>query len=274
MVDRRRVSELFAGAVGGPLVVGVLTPQRNAMTLAAKDVRSSLSGVYRQVYAAGVLQAFRGGSRPACMAVPQFMAVGPVYLWTEQRLHSTAGALFASALVESLFCYGAERRNAQVQYNATQTAASNRIEFQPLHRLVGPGFVPHVGRNAVALMGIRLWSPYSQDVVYCAPGMQAMPEEARLVASDLLASLVSAMMSMPLAHLFSWAACTPELTGMSYLARAEASCRWLTGTYKKQGAQLLARDLVIRVNYSAFLFTGYRLVERNFVRWGTGTEST
>eukprot|EP00439_Symbiodinium_sp_Y106_P072818 s78_g13.t1 len=58
-------AELLSGVVGGPLVVGLLTPQRNAMTLAAKDVHSSFFGLYRQVFQAGLLKAFRGGNESA-----------------------------------------------------------------------------------------------------------------------------------------------------------------------------------------------------------------
>jgi len=272
MAKMRRSSEMLTGAVGGPIVVGFLTPQRNAMTLAAKDSQSSFVGVFRKVFASGLLQGFRGGSRPTLAAVPQFTAIGPVYLVAEEKLGSTSAALFSAALAESLFTYSAQRRNAQIQYNATRTAASEMLALHSVHRLVGPGFVPHVGRNAFAMMGIRLWSPHSYEFICSVPGAKALPEESRVVASDLASSVVAATISMPMNHMFSWAACTPELGNMSYLARAKASCQWVVGNYKEQGVRLLARDLALRINYTAFLFTGYRFVERNLIRWSSGAE--
>jgi hypothetical protein len=174
--------------------------------------------------------------------------------------------MLMASTVESLCTYSAQRRNAQIQFNATRTCASERIATQPLHSsVVGAGFIPHVGRNLVAMMGIRLFSPYSHEVVCQVLGTGFLSENGRLVASDLASSIVAATLSMPLNHMFSWAACSPELDKMGYLERAVASTRWLIGTYREQGMRLLARDLVIRINYTAFLFTGYRFVERSLV---------
>merc|ERR1719401_796307 len=63
--------EYLSGIIGGPLSVGLLTPQRNAMTLAAKDRHSTYFGLYRRV--------FEGGSRPAVAAAWQFTAICPMY---------------------------------------------------------------------------------------------------------------------------------------------------------------------------------------------------
>jgi len=253
---------MLSGAVGGPLVVGGLTPQRNAMTLAAKDTASSYFGLYRQVFALGFSAGFRGGSRPMLAAVPQFTAIGPVYLVVERRSGSPAAAMFMAAVAESICTFAAQRRNAQIQYNATRACASEHLAYQPLHRVVGPGFLPHVGRNMLAMMGIRLFSPHSLEVVRRVPGTESLSEESRLMAADLASSTVAATLSMPFNHVFSWCACTPELESRSWAGRARASAEFLVGTYKAQGAKLLARDLAVRISYTGLLFTAYRAVER------------
>merc|ERR1719210_2058528 len=133
VVSRMDVS-LLSGAVGGPLVVGGLTPQRNAMTLAAKNISSSYLGLYRQVFARGFSQGFAGGSRPMLAAVPQFTAIGPVYLIAERQTGSAALSMLMASVAESLCTYAAQRRNAQIQYNATRACASQHLAYQPLHR--------------------------------------------------------------------------------------------------------------------------------------------
>lgn len=253
---------MLAGALGGSLVVGVLTPQRNAMTLAATDTTSSFIGLYRQVFRQGILRSFRGGSRPTVTAIPQFTAIGPVFLCVEKRWGSPAAAMLVGSVTQSLCSYSAHRRNAQIQYNATKNCASEMLALQPLYKLVGPGFVSHVGRNVFAVMGIRLFSPHSYEVVRRLPGADRIGEDGRLVAADLASSVVSATLSMPFNHIWSWSVCHPELEGMSYWGRAQASARWIVNTYRQQGMKLLARDLAIRINYTAFVFTGYRFVER------------
>jgi len=261
LLSRLEVS-MLSGAVGGPLVVGALTPQRNAMTLAAKDTASTYLGLYRQVFARGFSAGFCGGSRPMLAAVPQFTAIGPVYLVVERRSGSPAAAMFMASVAESVCTFAAQRRNAQIQYNATRACASEHLAYQPLHRLAGPGFVPHVGRNMLAMMGIRLFSPHSFELVRRVPGAERLGEEGLLVAADLASSTVAATLSMPFNHVFSWSACTPELEKRSWAGRAWASAEFLVGTYRSQGAKLLARDLAVRISYTGLLFTGYRAVER------------
>jgi len=256
--------DVLSGAIGGPLVVGTLTPQRNAMTLAAKDSTSSFAGVYRQVFASGFLKGWRGGSIPCLAAVPQFTAIGPVYLLAEKRIGNPVVSMFMASLFESLFTFSAHRRNAQIQYNAT-VPVSQHVPCQSIYRLMGAGFVPHVFRNCFAQMGIRLFSPHSYEVVCRLPGISTLSEGKRLVASDFACSVLAATLSLPFNHAFSWAACTPELEQMSYARRGMAMVQWLIGTYREQGVKLLARDVGIRINYTAFLFTGYRLVERTLV---------
>mmetsp|Transcript_89787 Transcript_89787/g.187637 ORF Transcript_89787/g.187637 Transcript_89787/m.187637 type:complete len:296 (+) Transcript_89787:188-1075(+) len=263
-------ADLLSGAVGGPLVVGTLTPQRNGMTLAAKDVSSSFFGIYKQVFSAGFFAGWRGGSIPVIAAVPQFTAIGPVYLMCEQQIGSPTVSMFGASVVESTFTFSAQRRNAQIQYNATVPAAQ-RVPQHSVYRLLGAGYVPHVFRNMFAQMGIRLFSPHSYEVVSTLPGIRSLNERSKLFASDLASSVVAATLSMPFNHMFSWASCTPELDKMSYWRRATAMSGWLINNYREQGMRLLGRDLLIRINYTAYLFTGYRFVERLMVDFSQGS---
>mmetsp|Transcript_71858 Transcript_71858/g.150119 ORF Transcript_71858/g.150119 Transcript_71858/m.150119 type:complete len:295 (-) Transcript_71858:46-930(-) len=265
----QRNADMLSGAVGGPLVVGTLTPQRNAMTLAAKDVQSSFFGIYRQVFARGFTGAWRGGSITCVAAMPQFTAIGPVYLWCDNKFNSPAVAMLGAAAFESVFTFSAQRRNAQIQYNAT-VPASQQVPHHSVYRVAGAGFVPHVLRNSFAQMGIRLFAPYSYQVVSVLPGVRSMNERSKLLVSDLTSSVVASTLSMPFNHVFSWAACTPELDKMSYLQRATAMSSWLVNNYRQQGIRLLGRDLAVRISYTAALYTGYRSVERFMVDLSKG----
>jgi hypothetical protein len=262
---RGKLGSALSGAVGGPIVVGLLTPQRNAMTLAAKETGLSYFGLYGQVFKDGFSGGFRGGSRPVLAAMPQFTAIGPVYLLAERTTGSSGISMVCASIVESLFTFSAQSRNAQIQYNATRTLEADKLQLHPANRLAGAGFTCHVGRNLFAMMGIRVFSPHSLEVVQHIPGTGLLGEEGTLVASDLVSSIISATLSMPFNHIFSWSACTPALDSMSYAQRAQESASWIVNNYKEQGIRLLARDLAIRISYTGLLFTGYRFVERKMV---------
>lgn len=249
-------------------MVGVLTPQRNVMTLAAKDTRNGAVGLYRQVFAQGLLSGWKGGSRPTLAAAPQFTAIGPLYLYAETITGSSVAAVTIAAMAESLMSWSAQQRNAQVQFNATRSFAADHIPLTPSSRLIGPGFLPHVARNWIAMTGIRLFSPYSYEVVAQSPGSALLGEESRLISADFLASVPAAVLSMPFNHVFSWASCTPEYGQLSWADRGQAAAKFLFSTYQQQGMRLLMRDLGVRITYTSFLFTGYRWVERGMLRWG------
>ena len=254
-------AELLAGLVGGPMVVGFLTPQRNAMTLAAKDVHSTFFGLYRQVLQDGFLKAFRGGSRPTLAAMPQFSMIGPLYLQVYKLTDSRAAAVLAASIGESALTFAPQRRNAQIQYNAVRPAQQH-LAITPMRQLSGPGFGFHVWRNATAMMGIRLFSQYTERVVMHIPTMERNPE-TRQILSDFSASMVSSLLSMPFNQVFSWACCSPELMGMTHRQRLQAYMAFLIGSYCGPGRlSLLGRDLMVRISYTSFLFTGYHIVER------------
>jgi len=194
--------------------------------------------------------------------VPQFSAIGPVYLAAEHCTGSVAAAIVAAATVESSFAFSAERANAVAQYNAVHSK-SQQIQMPSSRALVGPGFLAHIGRNAIAMVGIRAIAPHAQvRVRHTAP---QLGEEQVQVVADLASSVVAACLSMPLNHVFSWSVCTPELAKMSALERLKASGNFLVNTYKEQGTRLLTRDLCVRISYTGLLFTCYRAMERRVV---------
>mmetsp|Transcript_96774 Transcript_96774/g.273452 ORF Transcript_96774/g.273452 Transcript_96774/m.273452 type:complete len:293 (+) Transcript_96774:209-1087(+) len=270
MFDEGR--SLLAGAVGGPCAVFVLTPQRNAMTLSAKQYGMSFFGLYRQVFSEGLLKGFRGGYRPTVMSVPQFTAIGPMYLAMEKRTGCVPLSMLFASAVESLLTYSAQKRNAQIQYNAVikqmGTSGGKRateLRLTPMYNVVGPGFTFHVMRNVFAMLGIRLLSPHSRQIVERIPGSTAIPAEALDLSADFVSSIAAAALSMPFNHVFSWTACSPEIEQLSYVQRARASAAFLVTNYTERGVRLLGRDLAVRISYTGFLFTIYRCIERQLV---------
>lgn len=235
------------------------------MTLSAKDTASSFSGIYRQVFSRGFVGGYRGGSGPTMASMPQFTAIGPVYLAAERALGNPMLAPIAvvvASTMESLFSFSVQRKNAAIQFNAVRPK-TQQIVIPSSKRLVAPGFVAHVGRNALAMTGIRVFSPHLHSVVEGnAPFLGA---EGVQIVSDLTSSIVAATLSMPCNHIFSWAACTPELEQMSPVDRGRAQLRYITRNYTEYGVGLLFRDLRVRICYTGFLFTLYHIVERRMI---------
>jgi len=250
---------VLGSALAGSLCVGVLTPQRNAMTIAAKDTTSTYLGLYQKVFNRGLLGGFRGGFWPVIMAMPQFAAIGPVYHAAKDATSSALFATSTAAFAESLFTYAAQSRNAQIQYNATRSAGQH-IPVMGLSWPFGPGFGFHVVRNVFAMMGIRIFSPYSLEAVKCLP--LGLPREVQFILADLTSSVTAASLSMPFNHIFSWVVCTPELKKLSMQGRLRACFSFLYTNYSEQGARLLIRDMATRWSYTACLFTLYHALER------------
>lgn len=259
--------EAFSGAIGGPTVVGVLTPLRNASTLAAKNIEASYAGLYRKVFEQGLFKGWRGCGKPMVAGVPQFTACGPVYHMCNQATGSSTASVMGAATIESLFTFGSHRRNAQIQFNATRSAAE-QIQYHSLRELAGAGFMAHVTRNVFAMSGIRILSPLFGDRLGALPGMDQLSNRGRLFTVDLILSGLAASLSMPFNHIFSWSSCTPELDKMPYRERFTASMRFMFTTYQQQGAKLFARDLAVRVTYASLLFSGYNAIEREVYSFG------
>eukprot|EP00439_Symbiodinium_sp_Y106_P066233 s78_g10.t1 len=233
---------------------------KTALVALSQDVLSSAAAL-RAARADAEARGIRDVFMPTFAAMPQFSMIGPVYLQVYKMTDSRAVAVLAASLGESLLTFAPQRGNAQIQYNAVRPAHEH-IELTPLTRISGPGFSFHVWRNAMAMMGIRLFSPYTEKVVRHIPHINSYPE-SKAILSDFSASIMSSMLSMPFNHVFSWACCSPELARMSQLERLQAYATFLIGNYSAPGRlSLLGRDLMVRISYTGFLFTGYHVVER------------
>merc|ERR1711865_729182 len=69
-------SVVVAGLGGLPAVILLVTPLRNALTLATNNPTYSTMQCYRQVFRSAP---FRGGSSMAYAAIPASIALGPAY---------------------------------------------------------------------------------------------------------------------------------------------------------------------------------------------------
>ena len=70
---------LAAGGVGGPCVMLLVTPLRNALTIAATNNVATTNEIYKQVFKNGIRGGWTGGLYPMIPAVPQFCVIGPMF---------------------------------------------------------------------------------------------------------------------------------------------------------------------------------------------------
>merc|ERR1711920_1120700 len=106
------------GAVGGPLVMYLVTPLRNALTIGAVDSSKSALTIYKEVFAGGFLKGFAGGQYMAVAGIPGFLVLGPTFrVYKDMCGGSNAAAVALTSISESVIFYGAETRNAQVAFN-------------------------------------------------------------------------------------------------------------------------------------------------------------
>ena len=149
---------IAAGALGGPFVVYLVTPLRNALTLGALDKAASVTSLYGQVFRHGIGEAFAGGMPMARAAVPGFLVLGPAFhMYKDSLGGSNVAAVGLTAVSESLIFYGAESNNAQVAYNQKNKTTPITKLHNPLNP-IGGGFGLHVTRNVLAMSGLRVFS--------------------------------------------------------------------------------------------------------------------
>ena len=112
---------LAAGGVGGPCVMLLVTPLRNALTIAAANNVATTSEIYKQVFKNGIRGGWTGGLYPMIPAVPQFCVIGPMFhVFKDLFGGSTSMGLLATATTETLISFGAETRNAQMASGVTK----------------------------------------------------------------------------------------------------------------------------------------------------------
>lgn len=269
-------SLVVSGTFGGPFVVYILTPMRNALTLASQDRISSVLQIYKRCFQGGVLKGWTGGLYPSIPAVPQFVTLGPLY-HIYSGLVGPYVALLATGVTESAFTFGAHSRNAQMAHNASVEPSRRVTKFSNSFTLFGPGFVPHIGRNVVAMSGIRIFaSPINYELDRLFPTASV---KSKRTASDFIGSMFSGVLSTPFNQMFNFLATTPNAHLMTARERMHFLGEFLKGQYfirntngKLRPSRIMMRDIALRSVYSMGLFGIYATIERNLVdAWSTGS---
>ncbi len=262
-------SLVVSGTFGGPFVVYVLTPMRNALTLASQDRVSSVLQIYKRCFEGGVFRGWTGGVYPSIPAVPQFVTLGPLY-HIYSGLLGPYMALFAAGVTESAFTFGAHSRNAQMAYNASVEPANRFTKLSPSWTVLGPGFIPHVWRNVVAMSGIRIFaSPIQLELDRVFPSASV---KSKRTASDFIGSMFSGILSTPFNQMFNYLATTRNAHEMTVRERMHFLNQFLKSQYfirNKEGklrpSRIMMRDIALRSLYSMGLFGIYATIERNLV---------
>jgi len=269
---------VLAGAFGGPFCIFLLTPLRNAITLASQDAESSARQLYAATFQGGFARGWTGGLAVVLPSCPQFCIMGPLFHFLKDALNSTVLAVLLSAMAETTISYGSQTLNAQLAYNLEQFNAGTGIQVPLWNPLVpyGPGTAAHVARNVVALSGIRIFSGPCQvglELVVRLGGLKELPTGVRHFLGDFIASLSAAVLSAPLNQLYNFAV-TSEAYMMGCLStRVSALTTFLLHNYllfdlegKVAGlSATLFRDLIMRCAYVATLYTLFSAIERVLV---------
>lgn len=257
---------VLAGGAGGPLVMFLVTPFRNGLTLGATNPTSGALELYGHVFSKGFFRAWTGGSYSAIVAAPQYLCMGPVFHACASQMGDPAGVLGASC-AESALVYGAETRNAQLAKNLRSPGTITSVH--PFWMPWGPGIGIHVLRNTIAAAGMRLFSKPCIAAVENATG-----ECNALTAfvGSLSGNVCAACLSAPVHQLYGFIITTPEL---STLPASEARGRMVqflkdqylvtsTSGRPRLGATV-PRDFFMRSMYVALANTLYVAIERGLV---------
>lgn len=265
---------MIAGAFGGPFVVFVLTPLRNALTLASQDRVSSTHQIYKKCFNGGFLRGWTGGIYPAVPAVPQFVTLGPLY-HVYSGLVGPYAALWLTAGTESAFTFGAHSRNAQMAFNESVPPHKRLTRISSTFTFWGPGILPHICRNCVGMTGIRVFSkPVRRELDAAFPNAS---DKVKRTASDFIGSLISGILSTPFNQMFNFFA-TSNAHHLSRLERIQMAKDFLKGQYfvrTESGglrpSKIMMRDIALRSIYSMGLFGIYATFERSLVDYWYAT---
>eukprot|EP00403_Amphidinium_massartii_P011084 CAMPEP_0178419780 /NCGR_PEP_ID=MMETSP0689_2-20121128/25788_1 /TAXON_ID=160604 /ORGANISM="Amphidinium massartii, Strain CS-259" /LENGTH=324 /DNA_ID=CAMNT_0020041231 /DNA_START=143 /DNA_END=1114 /DNA_ORIENTATION=+ len=271
-------SLLLAGALGGPFVIASLTPLRNAMSIGAKDANASASALYGRVFgysastpnlgmASRIRMAYTGAHVSAMPACPQFVAIGPTFHLFD-AVFPRPVALFGASFIETLITYGSQSRNAQLAFNAQCEKARGGliVPLSSAWRPWGPGAAFFQARNFVGMSGIRLLSPPLQSALEpMIPNLGT-----RQLASDMLASAATCVVSMPLNLAWTYVVTTPELEHAPAWKRGAAAMDFMRRQFITECGSGLSkvalRDFSLRCAYVASVFTMFRSIERMAVK--------
>ena len=257
-----------AGALGGPSVVFVLTPLRNALTLASQDRTSSIRGIYSKVFARGLQGGWVGGKWPAIPACPQFIVLGPLYHFYSSILGPYA-ALPITGITETMITFGANARNSEIAYKSHSGMAISGLT--PVWRFWGPGSIAHACRNTIAMSGMRIFSPLLTEF------FGGNPTKTQKIAADFSASMFTGALSMPFNQLFNFYATSPQSHSLTSSQRFALGVQFLRNQYLKTNesgslrlSHVMFRDIVLRSVYASCLFGIYVTIEREVVsQWSS-----
>jgi len=300
---------ICAGALGGPTVMLVVTPMRNALTLGTLNQSLGVVGIYQQVFQGGFRSGFAGGISPAIAAVPGFLVLGPVFHVFKDLAQSSSAAVCLTAVCESLIFFGPETRNAQMAYNnslvPTAAAASSsgsgsgsavkpttpakqpqQMKLTNLQHPLKPwtggiSLGVHVTRNILAMSGLRVFSePCQKGMAQLWPSLKDSPTNLN-IAGDLVANVVVSAFSAPLHQVYGWSVTLRAAAALDPAASKESFVVGAIKFLKKQYltpsgsiSSVAGRDIVLRVALNATIFTMYGFIERSLVQnWSsiTGT---
>jgi len=264
---------ILAGALGGPFCIFVLTPLRNALTLASQDAESYAWELYKSVFAGGFASGWTGGTTVVLPSCPQFIVMGPLYHFLKAFTGSAVPAVLLSALAETCISYGSQTVNAQMAFNTEQRLAGADYEvplwnpFIPL----GPGSFVHILRNIVSLSGLRIFSGPCQAGIRKLAGSR-LTEGMLQFFGDFTASMGAAVCSAPLNQLYNFSVTSMAFMAAGMFERADLSLSFLFTQYSLRDldghvvglSPTLGRDLVMRCAYVATLYAMFGAIERIF----------
>jgi len=268
---------LLAGALGGPFCIFILTPLRNALTLASQDTQSSVIGLYKATFSDGFASGWTGGMVPVVPSSPQFCVMGPVFYVLKGAFNSAVLAVLLCAVIETGITYGSQTLNAQLAFN--QAGVGEPVPLLNPLMPFGPGCAAHIIRNILAMSGIRIFSGPCQAALSHlarACGVKNLPIGVQQFVGDFVASVGSAVLSAPLNQLYNFAVTSETYMNGNAADRMSESLNFLSESYLEHsptGAVIgftptLGRDLVLRSAYVASLYSLYGLIERFAVAVG------
>jgi len=258
---------IAAGAFGGPFVMYLVTPFRNAMTYAVQDATLSFSGVFRQVFARGMAGGWAGGLYPAIAACPQYLCLGPAY-HMYASFSGPVGGIVLAGITETAVLYGAETKNAHVATIAKSPGKIPEARIQSPFNPWGPGIMINLARNIFAMSGMRVINePIANAISKLSGGSKSA---LVTVASDLTANCCAAGITMPMHMLYQYVATAgPELWEKPQAEQVSLMKTWLKEQYFPGGklSSVIVRDLGLRAGYIATAYTMYMQIERAAVKY-------
>lgn len=262
-IKRPEYPLMVAGGIGGPFLKMLVTPLRNALTLAARDQTTSLVGIYGQVFSKGIAGGYAGGIYPAIAACPQFITLGPAF-HVYKSFSGLYPAMFLASFTESMINFGAETKNAQLAANVKGAGIPAARLQNPLIPY-GPGISIHITRNCFATAGLRLfkdpWTVLFEKIAgrKCATAT---------LAGDLMGNICGACTSFVFHQLYAYTVTTPELWDKSAGGQRQMIKQYLWNQYtvtnngSTRVSRIMIRDVGLRSIYIGVVFTGFLNIER------------